>query len=406
MVTFAGLRDARLGPFAEAAEAWKQLAARLERAHRTVVDLQAKVSKEWKGRDAEAAHLQMQMLREKSYAAYQAALGIGRVLTAGHQRFKTAQTSLLEAIEEARSARFKVGDDGSLHYPPTREPLPISEQVLLQQRAEQIQKKMASALRAANEADQRVTQALSMLKSSILDITRAGEDPRQTMWRAVWEVNPHEVDGRRSLADIMKKYQVTKEPDGMTHFPDGFLEWVAKQLGKEPREVTESEKRALEELLRSRGIKGLIMFENNFNAAAEPPRSWAPGGGWQDGHGDAWRHAYWNALMTRDFGAEWTEKFTIAHERIADKNPGPREAMDLYNNEVGRQIALQHPNATNEELARYVRQAVAEGRMVVIDKDGQLAWSDQIAEGQTMQQKQVSELPEYGPGRDPAKVGR
>lgn len=44
--------------------------------------------------------------------------------------------------------------------------------------------------------------------------------------------------------------------------------------------------------------------------------------------------------------------------------------------------------------------------MVVIDKDGQLAWSDQIAEGQTMQQKQVSELPEYGPGRDPAKVGR
>jgi len=77
MVTFAGLRDARLGPFAEAAEAWKQLAARLERAHRTVVDLQAKVSKEWKGRDAEAAHLQMQMLREKSYAAYQAALGIG-----------------------------------------------------------------------------------------------------------------------------------------------------------------------------------------------------------------------------------------------------------------------------------------------------------------------------------------
>lgn len=169
--------------------------------------------------------------------------------------------------------------------------------MLLQQRAEQIQKKMASALRAANEADQRVTQALSMLKSTILDVTRAGEDPRQTMWRAVWEVNPHEVDGRRSLADIMKRYQVTKDPDGMTHFPDGFLEWVAKQLGKEPREVAESEKRALEELLRSRGIKGLIMFENNFNAAAEPPRSWAPGGGWQDGHGDAWRHAYWNALM-------------------------------------------------------------------------------------------------------------
>lgn len=405
MVTFAGLRDARLGPLVEAAEAWTQLAARLERAHRDVVGLQAKVRREWKGKDADAAHVQMQMLREKSYAAYKTVSGVGRVLAAGHQRFKAAQVSLLEAIEQARSARFDVGEDGSLRHPPAEGPTTVTEQLLLQQKAKQFQAKMAAALRTANDADRRITEALGMLKPDVLDVSHAGDDPEQIAWRAVWTANPHDVDGRRPLADIMKMYQVTKDPGGMTQFPDGFLEWVAKQLGKDPREVTASEKEALEDLVRSKGVKGLVMFENDFGSAAEPPPNQAPQGGWQDGHGDAWRHAYWNALMTRDFGAEWTERFTIAHERIAGNNPGPREAMDLYNNEVGRRIALQHPDASNEELAKYIRQAVEGGQMVVIGKDGQLAWSDRIPEGQTMPQEPVSRLPEYGPGRSPSEVG-
>ncbi|GAA3959385.1 hypothetical protein GCM10023085_47270 [Actinomadura viridis] len=404
MVTFAGLRDARLGPLAEAADAWARLATRLERAHKDVVEQQAKLQKIWQGKDADAAHLQIQMLREKSYTASKAAGGIGRVLDAAHQRFQAAQASLLEAVEEARSARFHVGEDGSLRRPPTDGPTTIIEQSLLLQKADRLRDKMAAALRTANDADRRIAEALGTLRPTIL--AQAGTDPEQIVWRALWMANPHDVDGRRSLADIMKMYQVTKDPGGMTEYPDGFMEWIAKQLGKDPREVTASEKEALDSLVRSQGIKGLLMFENDFGAAANPPPNWAPKGGWQDGHGDAWRHAYWNALMTRDFGAEWTERFTVAHERIADDNPGPREAMDLYNNEVGRRIALQHPDATNEELAKYIRQAVDGGQMVVIGKDGQLGWSDRTPQGQTMPQKQVSLLPEHGPGRNPSEVGR
>ena len=35
-------------------------------------------------------------------------------------------------------------------------------------------------------------------------------------------------------------------------------------------------------------------------------------------------------------------------------NSADREAMDLYNNEVGRQIALAHPDASRQELADLV----------------------------------------------------
>lgn len=33
-----------------------------------------------------------------------------------------------------------------------------------------------------------------------------------------------------------------------------------------------------------------------------------------DGHRDAFRHAYWNSLLVRNFGKEWTNQFTTAHE--------------------------------------------------------------------------------------------
>lgn len=319
MVTFAGLRDARLGSLVEAAQAWKQLAGRLEKAHHDVVDQQAKMQRTWKGKDADAAHAQIQMLREKSHAAHKTVAGVERVLIAGHQRFKAAQVSLLEAIEQARSARFQIGEDGSLRYPPADGPTTVLEQALLQQKAKQVQDKMAAALRTANDADRRITEALGTLGPEILDASRAGDDPAQIAWRAVWMANPHDVDGRPSLADIMKKYQVTKDPDGMTQYPDGILEWFLKQRGQDPRTVTASEKEILDDLLHSKGIQGLMMFQNDYDSATNGPPKWMPQGRY-DGHGDAWRHAYWNALMTRDFGSEWTEKFTVSHERIAEDN--------------------------------------------------------------------------------------
>lgn len=115
--------------------------------------------------------------------------------------------------------------------------------------------------------------------------------------------------------------------------------------------------------------RGNFANERDFN-------TWAR----NDGHNDGFRHAYWNALMTKHFGADWTKNFTNAHEGAGD-NPADREAMDLYNNEVGRNIATANPNASDEELAALVQQAMDRGELVVIDSNGNLAWSNQVAYG-------------------------
>jgi hypothetical protein len=101
-----------------------------------------------------------------------------------------------------------------------------------------------------------------------------------------------------------------------------------------------------------------------------------------DNHTDAFRHAYWNALMTQRFGENWTRDFATAHERLPS-NLADAEAMDLYNNEVGRNIAAANPDATPAQLADLVEQAVKNGDTVVIAPGGEkLAWSDTIPWGE------------------------
>ncbi|MFB4300791.1 hypothetical protein [Actinomadura sp. NTSP31] len=405
MVTFAALRDARLDSVAEATEAWKALAARIDHSDTTVRELQQRVRMYWKGNDAEAANAQMQTLHEKTRGAYLAVSGISRVLEAAHQRLSSAQTALRQAIESAGELHIQVGDDGSLRFPPADGPTTVAEQTLMQQHGKAVQTRMRSALQSAADADRRITEALATLTPEVLEIGAAGLDPRQLAYRAVWMANPHDVEGRRSLADIMKLYQVEKDPQGMTEYPDGWLEWVAKRFGHDPQTVTMSEKEMLDDLFHKEGMKGLSEFQHDRSSATEGPPKWLPEGRF-DGHGDAWRHAYWNALMTRDFGEEWTRKFAVSHERTSLHNPGPREAMDLYNNEVGRQIALRYPDATDEELAAHIREAVDGGRMVVVGPDGQLNWSDRVPRGHSMPEPSVNKLPEFGPGRPPSEVGR
>ena len=52
--------------------------------------------------------------------------------------------------------------------------------------------------------------------------------------------------------------------------------------------------------------------------------------------------------------------------------------MDLYNNKVGRSIARGAPDADLDELATLVREAVDDGRLIVIDRSGNLAFSNTV----------------------------
>ena len=74
--------------------------------------------------------------------------------------------------------------------------------------------------------------------------------------------------------------------------------------------------------------------------------------------------------------------------------------MDLYNNEVGRKIAVDNPQASPAQLADLVDRALRAGDLVVIAPSGHLAWSNQVAVGQ---HGVTVDLP--GPARIPTPTG-
>jgi hypothetical protein len=207
-----------------------------------------------------------------------------------------------------------------------------------------------------------------------------------------------------TLNSIERNYQVAEE---------ATKDWSPKLFGSIPigeiggkRELTITEGKLLDNLTRDRGLLGLREFQAihddafaTSEARSVPPttipanieaqiqklpadqqdkvrNAWPT----NDGHTDAFRHAYWNARLTSEFGAEWTTQFATAHE---GNNPGnsTREAMDLYNNQIGRQIAINNPNASPAELADLVKKALDNGVLVVINNKGHLDWSNKVAVG-------------------------
>jgi hypothetical protein len=215
---------------------------------------------------------------------------------------------------------------------------------------------------------------------------------------------PSSSAAKPSLDSIERSYQVAEEAS---------RDWSPQLFGVIPmggiggtRNITITEGKLLDNLTRDRGIAGLQRFKgiaaDAFATADKrvPPSTAIPAAveakiktlppeqqeiarkSWprNDGHNDAFRHAYWNARLTAAFGESWAKQFTTAHE---GSNPGSstREAMDLYNNEVGRRIALENPGATPAQLADKVKEALDNGRLVVIDKSGHLAWSNMVANG-------------------------
>lgn len=160
-------------------------------------------------------------------------------------------------------------------------------------------------------------------------------------------------------------------------------------------QVTATEGKLMDEMTWSRGLQGLFELKSTQDLAFSEsghrfPKQPVPDNvpddrakEWQlnDGHRDAFRHAYWNALLVKEFGNDWAEALATAHEGMPG-NPANREAMDLYNNKIGRGIAAANPNASKEQLAQLVGDALKEGKLILMDRNGALAWSDQVQAGQ------------------------
>ena len=74
---------------------------------------------------------------------------------------------------------------------------------------------------------------------------------------------------------------------------------------------------------------------------------------------NAFRHAFWNLLIAKKCAMfsgnitsilSWTKKITDWHEEFAP-NDALAKAMDLHNNQVGREMYVQFANTTVDEMA-------------------------------------------------------
>jgi|GEM_PF-3927389 len=96
------------------------------------------------------------------------------------------------------------------------------------------------------------------------------------------------------------------------------------------------------------------------NASHAAVREYPTSRRWND-EGDAYRHALWSYEMTREFGPAAAKNFGDSHERTRTNKPS-ETAMDLYNNQVGRDLA-QDPANAGRNGKEVIREAARNGKL-------------------------------------------
>lgn len=182
----------------------------------------------------------------------------------------------------------------------------------------------------------------------------------------------------RSTDQILKNYQV-REDQMIDWSPWGPAGWFVNS-----KKMTKTEGGLLDRLQFDQGILGLSSFKDARDDAFAVSEKQYTGVkvGAEDGHQDAFRHIYWNVLLSRKFGDNFATAFATAHEGVPG-NPADREAMDLYNNELGRKIARENPDASEKELQAIIQKEIECGQAVVINNKGELVFSNEAEVGKT-----------------------
>ncbi len=114
------------------------------------------------------------------------------------------------------------------------------------------------------------------------------------------------------------------------------------------QELTACEK----ELLKANPAVG-ITLQNNADLANAKTKEifglYINGNGHND-CGDAFRHAYFNALNTLSWSDSYAKEWGDAHECDTPLDEVLEKSMDLHNNAIGRSVANQAPNISKEAL--------------------------------------------------------
>ncbi|MEV5598753.1 hypothetical protein [Streptomyces sp. NPDC052496] len=353
----------------KAAEAWEEqvrkLKALVDRYRTEVKDPVEKSG--WQGPAYEAARSNWVEELTQLENAQAEADGIRLALEMATADIRAAQDMLRGGLRKARENGAKVAPDGSFELPPAVAHDPDVQNGPVGENLRRAHTQIQDALQMADQADERIAWDL-------LDDGGTRKDA----------FNDRVHMGRRlSPEEILRRFQVTDDPRGVTDF---YGEKVTQGEANMLSDLSIFEKSDFKEIRDRAWDESRARFPEDDN----------------DGHMDAFRHAYWNALMAQRFGVDWAERYGTAHERLPG-NPSDREAMDLHNNEIGRRIAQNNPTATPAELAAKIQEAVQGGKTVVLDRDGKLVPSDKVEIGAHGHTNKVPGAPDQG--QDPGDPG-
>ncbi len=108
------------------------------------------------------------------------------------------------------------------------------------------------------------------------------------------------------------------------------------------------------------------------------------------GQVDAFRHAYWMALVTQKIGKKKALKLGVAHEKgnylQFKKNkkedgsvPDAKACeMDLFNNSVGCNIGVENANADTNLLQSIIINEIKKGNLIILSKNKQGKYLDSL----------------------------
>jgi hypothetical protein len=133
--------------------------------------------------------------------------------------------------------------------------------------------------------------------------------------------------------------------------------------------MTENELKIFDKLSRVQQLRYL----NNAYTAQELAKTFYPENTLHNGCGDAFRHSFFSGLNVASLGFELAKSLGDAHE-VNPGSPSIERSMDLYNNELGRNLAwgLLKRGYRGQSLERELWQSLAiqgsNGKFKIINK--------------------------------------
>ena len=144
--------------------------------------------------------------------------------------------------------------------------------------------------------------------------------------------------------------------------------YAAKELDKK---MTDAGMKKTEKSVASKELYKMYKLKKSGNKEKAENFAYNTGlPGLEDGPADAFGHSLFNALNTQTVGESFTKELGDAHEEDRPTQKKSAKKMDLHNNEVGREVGKDNPDASVMELATALLDKMEDGELVSIDSKG------------------------------------